>query len=167
MFKTFYQTIKKSIFLQSNEHTSLIFSCVIPPLYGTNSRACTVEVVSYIFPGWSKQHSAIVLSESNTYYDDSTPHSLTPCLWHQCYLSQGAFTRSDKPLVTGHKCWEWYCPIPQQKDHTVFRGAMSVESFCCTRAVLPTTFISGNKWFIPDRVNAPKVNFSFEIIAEW
>ena len=56
-----------------------------------------------------------------------------------------------------HKCWEWYCAlhVPQQKDHTVYNGAMSVGSFCRAWAVLPTTFMTSNKWFIPDHVNAP------------
>ncbi len=38
-----------------------------------------------------------------------------------------------------------------------FIGAMSVGSVCSARAVLPTTFMTGNKWFIPDRVIVPSV----------
>ncbi len=59
--------------------------------------------------------------------------------------SQGAFTQSDishfLPVinVVGNTT------LPRQKDHTVLNGAMSVGSFCRTRAVLPTTFMTGNK----------------------
>ncbi len=35
--------------------------------------------------------------------------------------------------------------LPQQKDHTVFSGSMSVGSFCRAKAVLPTTFMTGDK----------------------
>ncbi len=56
-------------------------------------------------------------------------------------LHEGAFTQSDK-------CWEWYCLTTAKGPHC-FSRAMSVGSFCHVRVVLPVTFMTGNKWFIP------------------
>ena len=68
----------------------------------------------------------------------------------------GAFTRSDIRRLLSVINVE--SALPRQKDQTVFSGATSVATFCRARAVLPTTFMTGSKRFIPDRVNAPNVD---------
>ena len=49
-----------------------------------------------------------------------------------------------------------YIVLARQKDPTDLAPLKTVWSFCRGRAVLPTTFMTGKKWPISDRVNAPK-----------
>ena len=57
----------------------------------------------------------------------------------------GAFTQTDISHLLPVINVESDTTLLRQKDHTVFSGAMSVGSFCRAKALLSTTFMTGNK----------------------
>ncbi len=69
--------------------------------------------------------------------------------------SMGAFTRSGVSHLLPVINVVGNTALVRQKDPTHIARLKIVWSFCRSRAVSLSTFMTGNKWFISDRVNAP------------
>ncbi len=69
--------------------------------------------------------------------------------------SEGVFTRSGLNHLIPVINVVGNTTLARQKYPTDIAPLKTLCSFCRGRAVLPTTFMTGNKWLISDRVNAP------------
>ena len=92
------------------------------------------------FVVWPRSFDIISSSQQRSFLSISLPQVFV------LYLKGRIHTVRYKPLVTGHKCWKWYCPSSSAVLGQYYRQ-------------VPTTLMTGNKWCIPDLVNVPKTSY--------